>query len=232
VLIGSQTREEGESLLSFAIHRLWGDGVALFLQYGADPSPGDLAEMWLEPPVPANFLYLLALLGDHPVDWPLSDPDRTPINTEAPTALMYAAQHDEAYAVRFLVESRGADPRLRDSDGHNALFYLMKHIESTLLHRWRRLAQLSWRADNEEALREHEKNIFAALIGPTDAVPYEKRVPETVARLRETVPRHHLWLDSVGHTRLRASAAAVRMPSPFGRSSGGLHCSVGKRPKP
>jgi hypothetical protein len=113
-----------KGLLSLAIDRFWGDGVAFFLKYGADPSP-HIAGLRLDSPVEEYFMYLLALLGDHPVDSPLSDPNfPPPIDLEAPTPLIYAAKENtEGYAVRFLVEHRGADPRLRDSKGRDALYY-------------------------------------------------------------------------------------------------------------
>jgi hypothetical protein len=96
---------------------------------------------------------------------------------------MYAAQHDQAYAVRFLVEHRGAKPCLRDSDGNDALFYAMKRIEVHLSYR---LSNQLWRPDDEEALVAYEENIFAALAGPTDPVQYEAMFPQTVTRLRRT----------------------------------------------
>jgi hypothetical protein len=96
-----------------------------------------------------------------------------------------------------------------------------------------RSAREEWYSVGEEALVAYEENIFAALVGPSDPVRYEAMFPRAVERLRETAGRHHSWLQSVGHTRPRPSAAAARMPSPYyGRgSSGGLHCRTTKRLK-
>jgi hypothetical protein len=107
----------------------------------------------------------------------------------------------------------------------------MDHIEYLLLCRMCQLERDTWRAHDEEALLAHEKTIFAALVGPSDPIPYEAMFPKTVARMREAAARqHHLrhLRDAVGHTRplLRPSAAAVRMLlSSFKRSGGGLHSS-------
>jgi hypothetical protein len=188
-----------------------------------------------ESPLPDFVLFLLALLGQHHVDSPLSDPAfPPPIDPGAPTPLIYAAKENtEGYAVRFLVEHRGANPYLRDSEGHDALYYAMHQIERKLDVRAERSARQEWYSvDEEEELVAYEENIFAALAGPSDPVRYEAMFPKTVARLRQTAARQHFLRHSrgaVGHTHpLHPSAASVRMmQSLLKRSAGsdGLHCS-------
>jgi hypothetical protein len=214
------------SLLYFATQEFWSDGIALFLQHGADPSQARPEELKYGAPFPDFFLYLLALLDQHPINTPLSDPNYPPIDQTAPTALIYAAKENKTYAVRFLVEHRGADPRLRDSFGRDALYYAMEQIERQLYRRAVLSACEAWQPLYEEAQLAYEENIFAALVGPSDPVQYEEMFPRTVARLREMAARQHLrhLRDAVGHT--RPSAAAARMlPPPYGRSRDGLHCS-------
>jgi hypothetical protein len=207
------------SLLYFATQQFWSDGVALFLQHGADPLQARPEDLRYASPLPDFFLYLLALLGQHPVNSPLSDPNRPPIDqTPAPTALMYAAKENKTYAVRFLVEHRGADPRLRDSFGHDALYYAMEQIERWLEQRVQLCARGSWCPASEKTLLAYEENIYAALVGPSDPVQYEDEFPRTVARMREAAARRQL-------RHLRDAVGRTHPPLERSGGGGGLHCS-------
>jgi hypothetical protein len=104
----------------------------------------------------------------------------------------------------------------------------MEQIEDLLRLRAEEIESHTWRGpSDEEALVAHEKNMFAALVGPSDPIPYEATCPNTVARLRQTAARqhHHRHLrDAVGRTHpLRSPAASLLLERSAG--GGGLHCS-------
>jgi hypothetical protein len=223
--------DDDVSLLYYATQEVWGDGVALFLEHGADPAQVRPEDWPIESPLPDYVLYLLALLGRHPVDSPLKDlefpqtDDQTQTPPAPPTALIFAAKRKEGYAVWFLVKRLGANPCLC-FEGHDALYYAMEQIERWLDRRAQRSARDAWHPVDEEKLVAFEDNIYAALAGPTDPVRYAAKFPHTVTRLRQTAARQQLrhQRDAVGRTPPLRSPAALLLERISGGSCG-LHCS-------
>ena len=122
--------------LFYTVHCKWSQGIALFMLYGANPNTFEKAwsttalEYAIQDHVkdPNNRLYVyhLMLLGYFPkinIDAPILG------NTMGTNAFMMAASLDHHYSLKWLHEGLGANPRMRDAHGFNALGYAMRGME-------------------------------------------------------------------------------------------------------
>jgi hypothetical protein len=158
---GAVPAQRGDSLLAYAVEYEWADGIALCMQHGGAPSAPEPCPVravasplhgallaWSDRKEEADALgatYALVLLGHLPVDAPLLLPDpnnnNNHNNNHHLTALMHAAGQNHLYAVRYLLERRGASKDARDAAGHNALWHAQARVKRSL---WLRVRRGCW----------------------------------------------------------------------------------------
>ena len=188
----------GDTLLFYAVHSRWSEGIALFMLYGANPYTHDeyrdttalecALKDFSKEPNNIQFAYHLKLLGYSPTDAPLLG------SRDGTNAFMMAASLGHHHSLKLLYEVFDANPRIRDAYGFDALGYAMRETEWSLNRRTYFLPA----RENEEM--SPTLGFLISVCG-LDPVEYHRLYPRTLHRIQSSALRM-LWASSYQRKRL------------------------------